>query len=119
MRPTYISPQPWWPSYEKPFAEGSPCQGRSLRSRWLEPAPTQVPHDLRSQLGALLVGGAEVDAGPDPRVDDLLERVGQAPEAAHGRALVAVGREGDAVGAEEGLQRTDKGGRPAGVAGWV
>jgi hypothetical protein len=75
----------------------------------LEVVLLEVAGDLLAELCPLHVGGAEVDPAPDARVDDLLERIGEAIEAprrtGRGKALIADRREGDPVGAEEGLQR--------------
>src|SRR5262245_53687328 len=45
-----------------------------------EVVPADLPRDLLADHGALLVGGAEVDAAPDPRLDDLVEGVREAVE---------------------------------------
>src|SRR5512133_3094078 len=81
-----------------------------------------LPHilgDLLAQHGSLHVGGAEVDAAPHARADDLLERLREAIEAPRragcGTALVADRGERDLVGAEEGLQRVHEGTADAGV----
>src|SRR5262245_44240955 len=71
----------------------------------LEVVLRHVVLDLAPEVLRLDVGGPVVQAGPDPRVDDLLERVGEPIELAElaregqGRRLV-----GDLVHAEEVLQ---------------
>ena len=81
----------------------------------------EVVGDLLAEPGSLLVGGAEVDAGPHSGVDDLFERVGEPVEAPRGTGFVAEGAEGNPVGAEEVLERvherTGRGGVPRGVVG--
>ena len=47
---------------------------------WPERHPVLPVGDLLTERRPLDVGGAEVDAAPDARVDDLLERVGEAVE---------------------------------------
>src|SRR5882672_5394648 len=83
--------------------------------------PLEVVGDLFAELGSLLVGGAEVDAGPHSGVDDLLERVREPVEAPRGTGFVAEGAEGDPVGAKEVPERVrergSRGGVPRGVVG--
>src|SRR5512132_3448904 len=85
----------------------------------LEVVLPQVLGDLLAQHGSLHVGGAEVDAAPHARADDLLEGLREAVEAPRragcGTALVADRGERDLVGAEEGLQRVHEGTADAGV----
>ena len=80
-----------------------------------------VVGDLLAELGSLLVGGAEMDAGPHSGVDDLFERVREPVEAPRGTGFVAEGAEGDPVGAEEVLERvrecSGRGGVSRGVVG--
>jgi hypothetical protein len=56
--------------------------------------------DLLAEHGALYVGRSEVDTAPYARVDDLLERVGEAVVASGGAGAVAkrIGARGDATG---------------------
>ena len=51
----------------------SGCRGGSANG--LEVVLVEVARDLRAELGTRDVGGAEVDPGPDARVDVLLQRV--------------------------------------------
>jgi hypothetical protein len=44
--------------------------------------------DLLAELGSLLVGGAEMDAGPHSGVDDLFERIREPIEAARVQDLL-------------------------------
>src|SRR5207237_1344047 len=87
----------------------------------LEVVLLQVVGDFIAERGSLRVGGAEVDAGPHSRVDDLLERVREPLEAARGTGFVAEGAEANLVGAEEVLERvherTGRAGVPRGVVG--
>ena len=88
---------------------------------WLEVVLVEVVGDLLAELGSLLVGGAEVDAGPHSGVDDLFERVREPVEAPRGTGFVAEGAEADPVSAEEVLERvrerSGRGGVSRGVVG--
>ena len=85
----------------------------------LEVVLLEVVGDLLAEHGSLHVGGAEVDAGPDAGVDDLLERIREPVEAPRGAGFVAEGAEGDLVGAEEVLERVhERTGRAACPEGW-
>ena len=88
---------------------------------WLEVVLLEVVGDLLAEHGSLLVGGAEMDAGPDSGVDDLLERIREPVEAPRRAGFVAEGAESDLVGAEEVLERvhecTGRAGVPRGVIG--
>lgn len=81
----------------------------------------KVAGDLLAEPGSLLVGGAEMDAGPHSGVDDLFERVREPVEAPRGTGFVAKGAEGDSVSAEEVLERvrerSGRGGVSRGVVG--
>jgi hypothetical protein len=50
----------------------------------LEVMLVEVVGDFLAEHGALHIGGAEVDAGPQSGIDYLLERVRKAVEAPHG-----------------------------------
>jgi len=65
----------------------------------------EVVGDLLTEHRSLRVGGAEVDAGPDSGVDDLLERVREAVEAPRRTGFVAECTEANPVGAEEVPER--------------
>ena len=71
----------------------------------LEVVLFEIMGDFFAQHGSLRVGSAEVYACPDPGVDDLLERLREAVEAARSAGFVAEGAEADFVGAEEVLER--------------
>ncbi len=71
----------------------------------LEVVLLEVVGDLLAELGSLLVGGAEVDAGPDPRVDNFAQDIREALEAPRGAGFVAEGGDSDLVFAEEVLER--------------
>ena len=63
---------PGWAAVERrPIREVSVTSGSLHR---LEVVLFEVVSDLLAEDRALDVGGAEVDAAPDARVDDLLER---------------------------------------------
>src|SRR5215218_2191484 len=100
-------------------AHGLVCPSGFSSTRRLEVVLVEPARDLLAEHRALHVGGAEVDAAPDAGIDDLLERVREAVEAPRraGRreALVAGRREGDLVGAQEGLQRVHRRTADAGV----
>src|SRR5689334_3568078 len=64
-----------------------------------------VAGDPAAEAGADIVGVAEVEAGEDARVDDVVDRVMQVLVVARGPGDAAVEGERDVVGAEEGLQR--------------
>ena len=72
---------------------------------WLEVVRLEVVGDLLAELGSLLIGGAEMDAGPYSGVDDLLERIRESVEAPRGTGFVAESAEANPVGAEEVLKR--------------
>ena len=87
---------------------------------WLEVVLLEVVGDLLAELGSLLIGGAEMDAGPHSGVDDLLERIREPIVAPRGTGFVAESAEGDPVGAEEVLQRVrERSGRAAVARGMV
>src|SRR5437588_6121634 len=94
---------------------------RSASSDPLEVMLVNVVGDLLAELGSLLVGSAEVDAGPHSSVDDLFERVREPVEAPRRTGFVAERAEGDPVGAEEVLERvrerSGRGGVSRGVVG--
>jgi hypothetical protein len=92
--------------------------GPSGMHRVTSPAGSSVVEpvgDLLAEERALHVRGAEVDAAPHARIDDLLECLGEAVEAPRRtrrwRALIAFRRERDPVGVEERLERVHD--RPA------
>ena len=92
----------------------------SVSVDWLEVVLLEVVGDLLAELGSLLVGGAEMDAGPHSGVDDLFERVREPAEAPRGTGFVAEGAEGDFVGVEEVLERVrERSGRGAMARGVV
>ncbi len=76
----------------------------------------EVLGDLLAELGSLLIGGAEMDAGPHSGVDDLFERIREPVEAPRGTRFVAEGAEGYPVGAEEVLKRVRERSGRGGVA---
>src|SRR6478735_8389964 len=76
----------------------------------------EVLGDLLAELGSLLIGGAEMDAGPHSGVDDLLERIREPVEAPRGTGFVAESAEANLVGAEEVLQRVRERSGRGGVA---
>jgi integrase len=96
---------------------------RPLTAWWsaqgLEVVLSQPVGDLLPQHRALDVGGAEVNTAPHPRVDDLLERLGEPIEAPGGPRAVAERAESDLVGAEVVLQRADNRAANAAVSGGV
>src|SRR4029077_14389470 len=75
-----------------------------------------VVGDLLADLGSLLVGGAEMDAGPHSGVDDFLERIREPIVAPRGAGFVAESAEANPVGAEEVLQRVRERSGRGGVA---
>ncbi|HEY2046742.1 MAG TPA: hypothetical protein VGG93_09200 [Candidatus Udaeobacter sp.] len=88
---------------------------------WLEVVRLEVVGDLLAELGSLLIGGAEMDAGPHSCVDDFLERIREPVVAPRGTGFVAESAEGDPVSAEEVLkrvhERTGRGGVSRGMIG--
>ena len=87
-----------------------------MTSDWVEVVLLEVVGDSPAELRSLPVGGAEVDARPDSRIDDFPERVGEPLKAARSAGFVAEGAEGDLIGAEEVLERVDKRTSRTGVA---
>src|SRR5439155_26340971 len=79
--------------------------GRSARSEWLEVVLLEVVGDPFAEHRSLRVGGAEVDPGPHPSIDDLLKRVGEPVNAPRRTGFVAERTESDSVGTEEVLER--------------
>ena len=67
----------------------------------LEVVLLEVLGDLLSEHSALCVGGAEVDAAPYTRVNDMLEQVREPVEASRRARFVTERAEADAVGTEE------------------
>ena len=92
-----------------------------MSSKRLEVVLLEIVGHLLPELGSLLVGRAEMDAGPHSGVDDFLERIRELVEAARGTGFVAESAEGDPVGAEEVLERvrerSGRGGVPRGMVG--
>ena len=85
----------------------------------LEVVFLEVVGDLLAEDGSLRIGGAEVDAGPDSGVDDLLERTGEPLKAPRRAGFVAECAEAYPVGTEEVLERVHKCTAGASVARWM
>ena len=71
----------------------------------LEVMLLEVVGDLIAEHRTLHIGSAEVDAGPDSGVDDLLKRVGEPLKGSCRTGFVAEGAEANLVGTEEVLER--------------
>ncbi|MGC1994233.1 MAG: hypothetical protein WA704_09840 [Pseudolabrys sp.] len=71
----------------------------------LEVMRLEVLGDLLAELGSLLVGGAEVDAGPHSGVDKLLDYIREPLKAPRSTRFVAERAEANLVSAEEVLER--------------
>ena len=76
----------------------------------------EVVGDLLAEFGSLLIGCAEMDAGPHSGVDDLLERIREPIVAPGGTGFVAESAEANPVGAEEVLERVRERSGRGGVA---
>src|SRR5215813_8354766 len=65
----------------------------------------EVVGDLAAEYRTLHVGGAEMDAGPYSRIDDLLLDIREPFETSRGAGFVTEGGDSDLVCAEEVLER--------------
>src|SRR5436305_2934705 len=99
--------------------EAASCADVSASAGWLEIVVDDVPADLASKARALQVGVAEMEAdehaGPVDVLDDVVEAVVGARRLRQARRP-AVEREGDLVGAEEGIQSLDDRGAVTGMS---
>ncbi len=104
------SPQPMLTANE-PNRLGNDRVSRRTLLTWrrLEVVTAEPQRHIVADLGALYVGGAEVDAAPDASINDLLYGCGESLEVPWlAREATGVHVEGDLVRAEELLRRIER-----------